>query len=146
LSKRYKEFFVIDILVAIEKIKRYHAPFTDADTFYHDDKSFDATMRELQIIGEATKHLLQEKFLNEDYRIIVDFRNVIVHEYFGIDPDEIWDIIQHELPSFEKSIYVLLALCDQTILLDILQQSEELYHGQTLRFVQQLSEEIKTTS
>jgi len=103
-------------------------------------------MRELQIIGEATKHLLQEKFLDEDYRIIVDFRNVIVHEYFGIDPDEIWDIIQYELPPFEKSIYALLALCDQTILLDILQQSEELYHGQTLRFVQQLSEEVKTTS
>jgi len=60
-------------------------------------------MRELQIIGEATKHLLQAQLIDDTYRIVVDFRNVIVHEYFGIDADEIWDILQNELPTFENT-------------------------------------------
>ncbi len=89
MPKRVIELFAIDILVAMDKIARYHSEHSDAQSFYHDEKSFDATMRELQIIGEATKHLITSRKLANEYRVIVDFRNLIVHEYFGIDSDEI---------------------------------------------------------
>ena len=56
MSKRVIELFVIDLLVAMDKISRYHAEFDDAQSFYYDEKSFDATIRELQIVGEATKN------------------------------------------------------------------------------------------
>ena len=55
MSKRHPELFAVDILVAIGKIERYSEDFADAQEFSHDEKSFDATMRELQIIGEASK-------------------------------------------------------------------------------------------
>ena len=138
MSKRYTELFIVDILVAIDKIKRYSSGFDDAQSFYHDDKSFDATMRELQIIGEATKHLLQANLIDESYRIIVDFRNVIVHEYFGVDADEIWDILQNELPMFEENIYLLLAKSDKNTITHILQNAQSYYHGNTLLFIKKL--------
>ncbi len=90
MSKRVLEFYIIDILIAIDKIKRYSKDFSNADEFYYDEKSFDATMRELQIIGEATKYLINSNMLDSSFRVVVEFRNIIVHEYFGIDKDEIW--------------------------------------------------------
>jgi len=47
MSKRVIELFVIDLLVAMDKIFRYHKDFNDAQSFYHDEKSFDATIRKL---------------------------------------------------------------------------------------------------
>jgi uncharacterized protein with HEPN domain len=48
LSKRDAEYFIVDILIASDKIKRYHRELNDAQSFYYDEKSFDATMCELQ--------------------------------------------------------------------------------------------------
>jgi len=144
LSKRHPEFFIIDILVAIDKIKRYHSEFKDAQNFYHDDKSFDATMRELQIIGEATKHLIQAELLDRNYRIIVDFRNMIVHEYFGIDAEEIWNILQDELPDFEQNIFLLFSQSNQETLHHILHDATHYYHGKTLEFIQTLNKNLST--
>ncbi len=145
MSKRYPELFAVEILIAIDKISRYHQEFSDAQTFYHDDKSFDATMRELQIIGEATKHLLHHDLLEKEYRIIVDFRNFIVHEYFGIDPDEIWDILQHELPRFKNATLQLLEKLDKPILLDIISDMIETSHGKTASYLKSLQKHIHTS-
>jgi uncharacterized protein with HEPN domain len=138
LSKRYAEYFIVDILIALDKIKRYHSEFNDAQSFYYDEKSFDATMRELQIIGEAAKHLIRMRSLPESYRIIVDFRNLIVHEYFGIDADEIWDILHNELPPFEKEIIHLAQNGDTSRLLEIIQETRKLYRGASARFLDEL--------
>ena len=145
MSKRYPELFAIEILIAIDKIARYSHGFEDAQTFFYDDKSFDATMRELQIIGEATKHLLQYELLDKEHRIIVDFRNFIVHEYFGIDADEIWDILQHELPHFKESIIHLLEKLDKSLLTKIINDLLETSHGKTAHYLTLLKRDIKST-
>jgi uncharacterized protein with HEPN domain len=142
MSKRVVELFVVDLLVAMDKISRYKAGFNDAQSFYHDEKSFDATIRELQIVGEATKHLISSNILGKEYRVIVDFRNLIVHEYFGIDADEIWNILNHELIDFKETVYILLKDFDKEILLKIIANTKEDSRGKTADFLQDLYDNV----
>jgi len=87
---------LLSILEAIEKIDTYTDGFKDAETFYFDSKSFDATMMQFIVIGEMIDRL-DESFKKENPQIawvkIKNFRNIVAHNYFGIDADEIWDII-----------------------------------------------------
>lgn len=125
MSKRVVEFFIVDSLIAIEKVKRYTVEFDCAQNFMHDEKSFDATMRELEIIGEATKHLIRGNLLDSEWQIVVDFRNVIAHEYFGIDSDEIWEVITVYLATFETEIVKLFDKSDSDVLIDIIKSNIE---------------------
>jgi uncharacterized protein with HEPN domain len=105
--------------------------------------SFDATMRELQIIGEATKHLLQSGTLDDSHRVIVDFRNLIVHEYFGVDAEEIWEILREELPPFRGRIEKLLKLSDRDIVLEILEELSQVKRGNTKSLLEKWISELK---
>ena len=100
-------FDLLSLLEAIEKIKLYSQDFDDADTFYHDQKSFDATMMQFIVIGEIISRL-DEKFKKSHNQIpwqkIKDFRNIIAHDYFGIDADEIWDIVNNKLLPLQNAI------------------------------------------
>ncbi|PHS39396.1 MAG: hypothetical protein COB07_06475 [Sulfurovum sp.] len=66
-------------------------------------------MRELEIIGEATKYLLKDELIDAKYRRIVDFRNQILHGYFGIDENIVWDVVKNKLSEYEVDLkYMLL--------------------------------------
>lgn len=112
MSKRFVEFYIVDILTAIDKIKRYTYGFKDATEFAGNEKSFDAVMRELEIIGEATKNVLTSEEVKHlakpEWRMIVDFRNVIVHEYFGIDIDEVFKVVREDIEVLEKEMLELI--------------------------------------
>lgn len=102
-------------LESIEKIEKYSKSFDDADDFYHDTKSFDATMMQFVIIGELIGRLDEEYKSNHNiipWQQIKDFRNIIAHDYFGIDADEIWSIIQLHLIPLKSHIEVLLSEID----------------------------------
>lgn len=75
--------------------------------FLRDDKTFDAVVRNLEIIGEAAKHLPEEARNNAsdiDWRKIAGLRDILIHEYFGIDGEIVWDIVQHKLPVLETAV------------------------------------------
>ena len=95
------------LIESIEKIELYSKDFGDADTFYHDQKSFDASMMQFVVIGEIISRL-DENFKISHTEIpwqkIKDFRNIIAHDYFGIDADEIWDIINNKLLPLKSDI------------------------------------------
>jgi len=95
------------LIESINKIKQYSSDFNDSEEFYHDSKSFDATMMQFVVIGETISRL-NENFKNTQNQIpwqkIKDFRNIIAHDYFGIDADEIWDIINEKLLPLKKEI------------------------------------------
>lgn len=93
-------FYVVDIFIAADKIKRYTVDFDNAEHFLHSELEWDAVIRELEIIGEATKHLLKENFIDQQYQSIVDFRNHIVHGYFGIDENIVWEVVTELLEAF----------------------------------------------
>jgi len=104
------KFELLSLLESIDKIKLYSQEFSNADDFYHDQKSFDASMMQFVVIGEVISRL-NETFKKEHSEIpwqkIKDFRNIIAHDYFGIDADEIWDIIHSQLLPLKNQIETL---------------------------------------
>jgi len=101
MSKRAVEFYFIDIFIAIYKIQLYTSKFNDGEELLDSMLEWDATIRELEIIGEATNSLIKYEVLeNKKYRKIVDFRNTIIHGYFGIDEEEVWNVVTNRLTPF----------------------------------------------
>lgn len=101
MSKRDISLYIVDIFIAINKIQRYTKEFTNPEDFKWSELQWDATIRELEIIGEATNNLIKLDILeNDKYRKIVDFRNIIVHGYFGIDENEVWSVVKDKLTLF----------------------------------------------
>jgi uncharacterized protein with HEPN domain len=77
------------------------------ETFAADRKSIDAVVRNLEIIGEAANRLpdeFKESQSGIEWHKIVGLRNRVVHEYFGIDLEIIWQIISHDLPSLRRDL------------------------------------------
>ena len=106
MSKRSIELLVEDIWESIEKIERYTEGMTQ-DSFQSDEKTTDAVVRNLEIIGEAAGRLPKE-FTDRHSKIewvkIKGLRNRIVHEYFGVDLQIIWQILKNDLPAFKASL------------------------------------------
>ena len=106
MSKKARnvELFLFDIFIAILKIEHIKNEYDNADELLYDFRSWDSIIREFTIIGEASKYLISKDMLQDEYQIVVDFRNVIVHEYFGIDAEEVWDTVCHDLDAFKELI------------------------------------------
>ena len=92
--------FVEDIVRCCNKVAEYTAGM-DFVSFAADAKTFDAVARNLEIIGEAVKRLpnaFREAHPAVEWRKIAGLRDIVIHEYFGIDPAIIWDVVQNHLP------------------------------------------------
>ena len=97
---------VDDILEAIAKIKRFTVGF-DSKTFSDDEKTFDAVIRNLEVIGEAVKKIPEEirtQYPTVEWKKIAGVRDILIHEYFGIDAEIVWDIIENKLPILESHV------------------------------------------
>ncbi len=87
MCERDKNLFLEDILESINAIEDY-IKYIEFGEFKSDRKTYQAVIREFEIIGEATKNIyndLKEKYPNYPWRRVIDFRNMISHGYFGID-------------------------------------------------------------
>ena len=102
------ELFIFDIFIAIQKIKKVSSKFDNVNDLLHSFTDWDSVIREFKIIGEASKYLLRDKLVENSNQRIVDFRNQITHEYFGIDQDIVWGIINQKLTPFEQTILELI--------------------------------------
>lgn len=104
------KFELFALLEVIEKIELYSKDFSNADDFYHNQKSFDASMMQFVVIGESI-HRLDESYKTKHDEIpwqkIKDFRNIIAHDYFGIDADEVWDIIKNKILPLKERLTLL---------------------------------------
>jgi uncharacterized protein with HEPN domain len=70
--------------------------------FVHDELHFDAVLRNLEIIGEAVKNISEETRQNYPqikWRKIAGFRDIVAHEYFGVNEETVWDIVKNEIPA-----------------------------------------------
>lgn len=108
MSNRDITLYIVDIFIAMDKLERYIKDFETATELLYNDIHWDACIRELEIIGEATKFLLKDELLHNQYRRIVSFRNQIAHGYFGIDEDIVWDILNHKLPIYKIDLYEII--------------------------------------
>ena len=109
MPKRHPDLLVSDILEAIRKIERYLAGI-DRISFLQDEKTVDAVVRNLEVIGEASRKL-PDDFTSRHrevlWRQIAGLRNRIVHDYFGLDLEIIWQVVKDDLPSFKKQLETL---------------------------------------
>ena len=103
---RNERLRVLDILDAIDRITSYVEGMS-YESFLADRKTQDAVTRNIEIIGEAARSLstdFKEKHSDIPWADIVGMRNIIVHQYFGILPDVVWDVIRNELPLLRLQI------------------------------------------
>ena len=90
------------------KIKKVASKFNNGEDLLHSFIDWDSVIREFEIIGEASKHLLEHNLLDKQYRRIVDFINHITHQYFGIDQNIVWEIINQKLEDIENIVLDLI--------------------------------------
>ncbi len=113
MPKRLVEFFIVDILVAIDVIKRHVSNIDSASKLIWDESVFTVVTRQCEIIGEAMKYIIDDERLkgivNQEWKEIVAFRNIIAHEYFGLNEDEIFNIVKEEVPELEKEIIAFIS-------------------------------------
>jgi uncharacterized protein with HEPN domain len=98
------------ILEAIDRIIEYTSDIKTADDFNYNYQIFDATMMNFVVIGEMVNKLSEEfkKTHSEiDWIKIKGFRNVVAHDYFGIDAEEVWQLIKNKIPSLKVDIQLL---------------------------------------
>jgi len=83
----------------------------DYPAFLEDRKTYSATVRELEVIGEASGKIsetVKAQHPEIDWRTVKDFRNVLAHEYFNINSEILWDIAQNKLEPLKQNILVFL--------------------------------------
>jgi uncharacterized protein with HEPN domain len=101
MSNRTDRDFLSDIREAIHRIATYVAGMS-YETFIADVKTQDAVIRNLEIIGEATKNLSEEllrKYPDIPWKSVAGVRDRLIHHYFGVNLDIVWQIATAELPQ-----------------------------------------------
>lgn len=106
MSKRDWRLFINDMLECIERIEKYVSGLS-YDDFIKDDKTKDAVVRNLEIIGEAANQIpmdIRERYKDIPWAQIVGLRHRLIHGYFVVDYDIVWNIISKEIPDLKIKI------------------------------------------
>ncbi|MEE9294799.1 MAG: DUF86 domain-containing protein [Phycisphaerae bacterium] len=102
--------YLQDMLEAARKVHSYTEGLTK-EAFATDDRTVDAVVRNLEVLGEAAKGIPDEFRQSHPaipWKRISGLRDVLIHEYFGIDLDIVWDIVQNKTPPLERELRKLL--------------------------------------
>lgn len=81
-----------------------------SEEFFDDSKSVDAVMRNLAIIGEAAKKIpadVRRRYPSFEWKKMAGLRDVVVHDYFGIDEDIIWDVVTVRMPELKRQTDIM---------------------------------------
>lgn len=103
------QLYLDDIVASCDKIERFTEGM-DRSTFFADERTFDAVVRNLEVIGEATKHIPDEvrsRVVVVEWRKIAGLRDILAHAYFGIDEDIVWDVVRNKIPQLPVALAAL---------------------------------------
>lgn len=101
-----------DVLDAIGAIRQYTAELSRED-FGRNRMTVDAVLRNLEVIGEAVKQLpvdVRSAHSDVEWQKIAGLRDILIHAYFGVDLDIIWDVVANKLPALEARVRRILDL------------------------------------
>ena len=102
---------LLAMLEAIGQIQLYTAEVTNADQFLENRIVFDATLMNFLVLGEVSiriSEVVKAQHSDVQWAKIKGFRNLIAHEYLGIDAEEVWQIVQEDIPELRRSIQHML--------------------------------------
>ena len=111
MSKRGNKEFISDIKEAVERIEKYTGEM-NYEMFLQDTKTQDAVIRNIEIIGEATKNLsddFKKKYEDIEWKNIAGMRDKIIHFYFGVKWDVVWSVIHDKIPKLKMQIKQILS-------------------------------------
>ena len=102
---------VLAILESIEKIAEYVKGIPSAKEYFESRIVFDATLMNFINIGEMADRIskeLRENHPTIDWQRMKDFRNLVAHDYLGVDAEEVWQIIRNDLPQLQSEMQKIL--------------------------------------
>jgi uncharacterized protein with HEPN domain len=102
--------YVRDMVACCDKVLAYTGGI-DRNDFAERGIVFDATVRNLELLGEAARQVpdaVRADHPGIEWRKIVGLRNLLIHSYFGVDEDVIWDLVQHRIQPLRDSLVDLL--------------------------------------
>jgi uncharacterized protein with HEPN domain len=111
VSLREWQVYIEDIVEAVDRIMRYSAPLT-AETFGTNTLVVDAVVRNFTVIGEAARNVppqVEERYPHVAWAKMRGMRNVVVHVYFSVDVDIVWDAATPDPPPLVAALRVILA-------------------------------------
>ena len=79
----------------------------DWETYIRDETLKRAFVRSIEIIGEASKKIPQDiknQYPHIEWKAITGMRDKLVHDYFGVDHELVWDVVKHKIPTLHKQI------------------------------------------
>ena len=106
MFKRSDGDYLRDIILACKNIIEYVSGL-DFDTFREDKRTQDAIIRNLEILGEAVKNVsdkTKEQHPEVEWHEIARTRDKLIHSYFGVDLDIVWEISSYDIPRLERKI------------------------------------------
>lgn len=106
--------YVVHILECITRIEQYTVE--GKEVFIKDSKTQDAVLRNLQTLAEATQRIPPATKTNHpeiDWEKIAGFRNVLVHDYLGVNLIRVWEVIEHYMPSLKQHFAAILQELDK---------------------------------
>lgn len=104
------QLYLIHISECIERIEAYVSGI-DKRAFMASSLVQDAVIRNLQIMAESTRRVsdrLKEAQPKIDWHKIAGFRNILVHDYLGVDTERVWNIIENEIPVLKKAVHEMM--------------------------------------
>lgn len=109
MSEREWRFYVSDMIGFCEKVQAFTQGQQQAQ-FVADSMRFDATVRNLELIGEAASHIPQDvrsAHPTIPWRMLIATRNQLIHGYLGLDNDVLWSIVQTDVPVLLQQLQLL---------------------------------------
>lgn len=111
MSNDREKAFLNDILEAVQRITAYVDQMS-YEEFLDDLKTQDAVIRNLEIIGEAAKHVsnpIRQKAPNIPWSSLAGMRNKLIHQYFGVNLDIVWNVVREDLAELVTAVNHILA-------------------------------------
>ena len=105
---------LLHVIESIEAVENYFAEIKNYEDFKANSLVLFATIKQLEIIGEAINHIDVELLLQQPqipWNKIIGMRNMLVHEYFGVNPEVIWGVVKHNLFELKSAVEIIASNC-----------------------------------